>query len=981
MTKKFKKTPSNKVTEADTLYCGFDTESISLNKAEAETLGIKNNGCVYSIVLVFNKFNDIPNNRKGLFTNVKTRAQYNKTAHKKFLLDYKETCLMREYTSNNIQKVAYFFIDFNTMFKFFDLLYCNVIIWSENGSSWDHFFLLEYLGKNKKYLQNIPTIEKMEKQVKGFTEDTQIEELKDFYDSDDYNDILEIKNKRILDFYNIYENTNFESSENLFKAWDEEDWKNGEEAKQKQIAAKKAYLLPSEWEYRTMSSTEIKTIRYKTKTNIKMRIKNKQGVLIIFKDIKILFNTLGLANKGNGLTKEFNLKCGLNHQNCLHKQKNELGYTKQELYKNIDEFINDANELEYLKRDGEIVLEWVNLMRSDKNLSPYDWKDTTAATTYNNWINKFGSDQVQNKYNDLLEDHQEDKNKYFIKIGMSPKFKDTFPTYMKYTKKNRNAFNTPPKKKIHQLIKDYFFPTEWLNEKYIFGSHQNYTDNKIDVNSINKPRIKRLENKTLNTTKWSYFYIYHYDGGIVTINKKYKYKIMKSFKIDVNSLYPSVMELDTHEMSPFKNNKVLAPYGVGISDNDYLNLNETEQALYTYDIKQVTLKGDLYHLDNLPFINIKRNGSNTWASKIIDQVGLTIGLDPYQWKAFNNYTVNKRGYDAFKANKIVHDKNGNVLRKYRVKIILIDKMHFKAMPIKEIYGEYINKWKNVKIDSKKRGMFGSEKVSKLMQNGLYGKFAQNPIQTSFYYVDEAKINFNTFNLVNYYLPLGALITSLARLFMVSFLKHDWAEYGIYIDTDSFALKEEYYNYKGPSFWKKWLDEANYSKFKVEDWSIYFMALAPKRYLMYKSPFEITKAESKVINNGDCKINKNILNFNMYIFELVCSGYHENERDPLKLDFLKIVYGIKNNQKQRKMNNDFIKHGDVLKNNVSLRLEEGEKYFIPLMQNKKECLQNVYKQMKQFKIPINEQWYKKIINSDLNTFIDDKDINQGDHKNG
>lgn len=109
--------------------------------------------------------------------------------------------------------------------------------------------------------------------------------------------------------------------------------------------------------------------------------------------------------------------------------------------------------------------------------------------------------------------------------------------------------------------------------------------------------------------------------------------------------------------------------------------------------------------------------------------------------------------------------------------------YFKAL--RGIFNKFIEYW----YEEKKRAK-GVNPVrymlAKLMLNNLYGKFAQSPVRESnIPYFEDNEIKFNTIEKLNNtsYIPLGAFITAYARRVTTEMIQGNWGRF-IYGDTDS-----------------------------------------------------------------------------------------------------------------------------------------------------------------------------------------------------
>lgn len=119
----------------------------------------------------------------------------------------------------------------------------------------------------------------------------------------------------------------------------------------------------------------------------------------------------------------------------------------------------------------------------------------------------------------------------------------------------------------------------------------------------------------------------------------------------------------------------------------------------------------------------------------------------------------------------------------------LDGCYFKAKPAGELFDEYIEKWKTIKMDS----VGAMRTIAKLFLNNLYGKMA-TWINTSFkhaYIKEDGSLGFEIIDSYDGkpgYIPIGSAITSYARNYTIRAAQknyHGVDEPGfIYADTDS-----------------------------------------------------------------------------------------------------------------------------------------------------------------------------------------------------
>lgn len=247
-----------------------------------------------------------------------------------------------------------------------------------------------------------------------------------------------------------------------------------------------------------------------------------------------------------------------------------------------------------------------------------------------------------------------------------------------------------------------------------------------------------------------------YRGGFTYLNPKFAGKTIKNgVVLDVNSLYPSVMY---YEYLPFGT----PIYFEGKYVDDEFYPLYTQMIRCSFRIKE----------GKIPTIQIKRNflfKGNEYLEEVDHEVVLCL---------------NSVDLELF-------------LEQYNVfNLEYISGWKFKAT--KGLFTEYIDKWSQNKINSKKEGNHGLYMVSKLMLNSLYGKFGSaTKIKSKIPYLDPLD------NQVRYYdsdesekpgiyIAMASFITSYARLKTISSAQKIMDNYNagkskiqfVYADTDS-----------------------------------------------------------------------------------------------------------------------------------------------------------------------------------------------------
>lgn len=250
-----------------------------------------------------------------------------------------------------------------------------------------------------------------------------------------------------------------------------------------------------------------------------------------------------------------------------------------------------------------------------------------------------------------------------------------------------------------------------------------------------------------------------YRGGFTYLNPKFAGKVVgEGVVFDVNSLYPSVMMFD---LLPFST----PIFFKGKYEEDLLYPLYTQMFRCEFELK----KG------KIPTIQIKGSsifrGNEYLTSSNGDEVVLCLNSVDLKlfFEQYNVYNIEYLSGWKFKA---THG----------------------------LFEEYINKWSNMKIQSKKDGNHGMYLISKLFLNSLYGKFGTDTkmVEKIPYLGDDDVIHFmNSPEKVKdgIYIAVASFITSYARLKTISSAQKVMDNYNqglsniqfIYADTDSLHL--------------------------------------------------------------------------------------------------------------------------------------------------------------------------------------------------
>ena len=244
---------------------------------------------------------------------------------------------------------------------------------------------------------------------------------------------------------------------------------------------------------------------------------------------------------------------------------------------------------------------------------------------------------------------------------------------------------------------------------------------------------------------------------------------------DVNSLYTSMMHSDSGNRYP-----------VGMPvfwSGDYIPDEAREQHHFYF----VRLRTRFYLKPNkLPFIQIKhtylyKGTESLESSDVKDKDGnyyaYYTDFSGNTKPAIVEMTMTKIDYILFKEHYDLVDTQ------------ILDGCYFYAAPASDLFDPYINKYREIKMNSK-----GAQREeAKLFLNNLYGKMAAST-RSSFkiaYTKEDGTLAFKTIEAYDKkpgYIPIGAAITSYARNFTIRAAQSNY--YGpdkpgfIYADTDS-----------------------------------------------------------------------------------------------------------------------------------------------------------------------------------------------------
>lgn len=252
-----------------------------------------------------------------------------------------------------------------------------------------------------------------------------------------------------------------------------------------------------------------------------------------------------------------------------------------------------------------------------------------------------------------------------------------------------------------------------------------------------------------------------YKGGFTYLNPTFKNRLLKNIIVlDVNSLYPSVMAGCSGEV---------LPYGTPI----YFEGQYQEDIFYPLYIQKLRCKFQLKP-GKIPTIQIKHDmyfQGNQYLTDSDDEI-VTLYLTSVDLALF---------FDQYDVECLEYDSGWK----------------FKGVHAHAIFGNFIDKWSNIKIKSKEEGNPGMYLIAKLIMNSTYGKFGSAlKIQSKEPYLDEdGEIHFRLGKeeeKQGVYIAMAAFITAWARNKTIRAAQMITDDYNagksniqfIYADTDS-----------------------------------------------------------------------------------------------------------------------------------------------------------------------------------------------------
>ena len=423
--------------------------------------------------------------------------------------------------------------------------------------------------------------------------------------------------------------------------------------------------------------------------------------------------------------KQFNASLALKGQ-ALGLPKLEIEYNKKDVYKNIEEFKKDKNELEYLLRDIDITYD--HTMKMYQLLKFVNVRTTAASIAY----------------------HQ-------LKLSLRRKWEEKWLKEGKIIKKGIASI------KGHQ--NGYYYKIKDLNLEKEFKkkiiNRRNITrfilKNYLPAETINKDEREWIEN-------------YYFRGGITHVNEQYRGIITPAYGYDINSSYPNVMQ----------SNKP-CPYGPQLKNK---NISLFDNRYYVF--AKFSAIQPINFFDFMPFLTnqvILYPSKPSIIEKELENLFYIVSDIKYRNKV--SYIKEVKTGDTFYINttEIIHlcqclgIKTDQELAKYfDVDIEFV----FKRTTFNFFFDQFVNYWYQQKqIPTMKP-------IAKLILNSCYGKFGQKQYKKISVLIPNGEEFEQTSLLTELYvnyIPMGCAITAQARINLCEVIDYHYQDF-IYADTDS-----------------------------------------------------------------------------------------------------------------------------------------------------------------------------------------------------
>lgn len=348
----------------------------------------------------------------------------------------------------------------------------------------------------------------------------------------------------------------------------------------------------------------------------------------------------------------------------------------------------------------------------------------------------------------------------------------------------------------YENLKNIFSDSEYVNEIDTLLMNTNFFDSKTN-DDVKADLLFKKVFPPLNYFEDSWLRKSYYGGlSMVDFNnvrkyEKYKNKIGQVF--DVNSLYPFIML------------ERLLPIGRGIfKEIPYCKMSKDYKKKYPLYAQEIFIHDMKLKEGKTKFVQVKDRTDFNGRECIEENINLkgekvTIRLvlcNPLIELLFENYDVK-----CFEFGSHIG---------YRGKM--------------DIFKNYLEFWGEVKKNSE-----GCERaISKLRQNGLYGKYGTNAEGEIIEIFSEGnkwttQTTYENYVGENIYLPIATFITSYAKQYLVTNINKNRDKF-LYCDTDSIHVFGELKDIKGLN-----IDSKKYGAWKHEMTFTDFKYLGAKRY--------------------------------------------------------------------------------------------------------------------------------------------------------
>lgn len=379
-----------------------------------------------------------------------------------------------------------------------------------------------------------------------------------------------------------------------------------------------------------------------------------------------------------------------------------------------------------------------------------------------------------------------------------------------------------------------------------------------------------------------------YAGGICYVNPNIRGKVLNvnGITLDVNSLYPSVMDSDRKYPIGMPH-----PFKGRVPQHVY----HREKTFFIHFRCSFRLKQG-----KIPFIRVP-NSVYYDSNELLTTTDITL-LDG----TVVDYYIDETGKDVpFTVELTLCEEDWKLFYKsYDIENLeWIDGAWFWTKTGKELFGAYVEKYKEKKMNSK-----GIDRdISKLLLNNLAGKLSAKPENTTRVpYLEDGAVKFKNVTYVDYsrawYIPAACFITAYARTVLLEAI---WANYEnfCYCDTDSIHLTVSSKLYvKGVP-----IDDTEFGCWKIERY--WHQALFVKQKVYIEMSEGTTQdGEAVSIPNITCagmgKRAKQLLYAKLRGIEFMIEPQNDDEKEflskPFTINDFKVGISIPGNLRQKRI---------------------------------------------------------------------------------